>query len=44
MRVKVYFQMSITLYNAEIEEEKHLIMLGHHTPVTGTLSVPAKKA
>ena len=31
MRVKVYFQMSINLYNAEIEEEKHLITLGHHT-------------
>ena len=31
MRVKVYFQMSINLYNAEIEEENHLITLGHHT-------------
>ena len=34
MRVKVYFQMSINLYNAEIEEEKHLITLGHHTGAT----------
>ena len=34
MRVKVYFQMSINLYNAEIEEEKHLITLGHHTVET----------
>ena len=39
MRVKVYFQMSINLYNAEIEEEKHLITLGHHTigPVSDLL-------
>ena len=37
MRVKVYFQMSINLYNAEIEEEKHLITLGHHTTVTSAV-------
>ena len=30
MRFKVYFQMSINFYNAKIEEEKHLITLGHH--------------
>ena len=33
MRFDVYFQMSINLYNAEIEEEKHLITLGHHNTV-----------
>ena len=27
MRFKVYFQMSLNLYNAEIDEEKHLITL-----------------
>ena len=31
MRFKVYFQMSINLQNAIIEEEKHLITLGHHS-------------
>ena len=47
MRVKVYFQMSINLCNAEIEEEKHLITLGHYRPATtkdptNRYTIPAK--